>query len=115
MAAAGAAVFAVLMNDTPGRVLLAVAALVAALLALHGTVARPRLAADSGGVTLRGLTRRRQWTWGDVNVRVMRTRRFGREVATLELDAEDDLVVLGWLDLGSHPDEVADALRDLRT
>jgi hypothetical protein len=46
---------------------------------------------------------------------VGRTRRLGRQVSTLELDAEDDLVVLGWLDLGVAPEDVADALRDLRT
>nr|WP_225954344.1 PH domain-containing protein [Kibdelosporangium phytohabitans] len=91
------------------------AALVAALLALHGTVARPRLAADSNGLELRRFAGKQQWTWAEVNVRLVRTRRLGRQVSTLELDAEDDLVVLGWIDLGSPPEDVADALRELRT
>jgi hypothetical protein len=112
---AGAALGVVFTEDRAGRLLVALAAVVMALLALHGTVARPRLAADSGGVMVRSLTRRRQWTWSEVNVRVVRTRRLGRQVSTLELDAEDDLVVLGWLDLGVAPEDVADALRDLRT
>ncbi|MBP2321822.1 hypothetical protein JOF56_002207 [Kibdelosporangium banguiense] len=114
-ATVGAAVWAVLSDDLAGRVLVALAALVVALLALHGTLARPRLTADSNGVTLRRLTSRRQWTWAEVNVRVIRTKRLGRQVSTLELDAEDDLVVLGWLDLGTPPEDVADALRELRT
>jgi hypothetical protein len=113
--AVGAVLFAFLTDDPAGRLLVALAALVAALLALHGTVARPRLRANSGGLTLRSLTRRRQWSWAQVTVRVVLTRRLGRQLSTLELDAEDDLVVLGWLDLGVPPEDVADALRDLRT
>jgi hypothetical protein len=114
LATAGAALWAALSDDPAGRVLVALAALVAGVLALYGTLARPRLAADSNGVTLRRLTSRRQWTWAEVNVRVVRTRRLGRQVSTLEFDAEDDLVVLGWLDLGTPPEDVAEALRDLR-
>lgn len=108
-------IWAIITDDPTGRVLVSLAALVAALLALHGTLARPRLAADSNGLVLRRLASKRQWAWAEVNVRLARTRRLGREVSTLELDAEDDLVVLGWLDLGVAPEDVADALRDLRT
>jgi hypothetical protein len=115
VATVGAVVFAVFTEDQAGRLLVSAAALAAALLALFGTVARPRLAADSGGVTVRGLMSRRQWTWAEVTVRVVRTRRLGREVSTLELDAETDLVVLGWLDLGVAPEDVAEAITDLRT
>ncbi|ONI72793.1 hypothetical protein ALI144C_43095 [Actinosynnema sp. ALI-1.44] len=115
VATVGGAVWAVLSDDTAGRVLVGMAALVAALLALHGTLARPRLAADSNGLELRKLAGRRQWSWAEVNVRLVRTRRLGRQVSTLELDAEDDLVVLGWIDLGTPPEDVADALRELRT
>lgn len=111
----GGAVWAVLSDDTAGRLLVGTAALVAALLALHGTLARPRLAADSNGIELRRLMSRRRWTWAEVNVRSARTKRLGRVVSTLELDAEDDLVVLGWIDLGVPPEDVAEALRELRT
>ncbi len=110
----GTVAFAVLTDDRAGKALVGIAALVAALLSLFGTVARPRLAADSSGVRVRGLLRRREWAWSEVNVRVVRTRRLGREVSTLELDAEDDLVVLGWLDLGVAPEDVAEALTELR-
>lgn len=106
-------------EDPPGRVLLAVAALLLALASVFGTVARPRLAVDATGVTVRNLTGRRHWGWAQVNVRLRRTRRLGREVHTLELDAEHAeppaLVVLGWLDLGTDPQDVLEVIRALRT
>ncbi|HEU5473145.1 MAG TPA: PH domain-containing protein [Actinophytocola sp.] len=111
--AALAAVF--LIGDAPGRVLLVVLAGGLGLAGLFGTVARPRLVADHHGVTVRGLTGRRHWPWSEVNVRLVRTRRFGREVSTVEVDAEEDLVVLGRLDLGADPEDVVEAIRALRT
>jgi hypothetical protein len=113
--ALGAALFALVSTDPPGRVLLAIGAVVVAFIATYGTVARPRLKADSAGLTVRGLVKRRHFSWDTVEVRVARTRRLGRDVATLELDATDDLVVLGWLDLGADPDDVLDVLRTLRS
>ncbi|WP_436493021.1 PH domain-containing protein [Actinokineospora sp. HUAS TT18] len=110
---------AVLLDDVRGAILLGIAALTLGLAALFGTVARPRLAADNTGVTVRGLGSTRRWTWAEVNVRVTHTRRFGRESVALEIDAENaenpDLVVLGMLDLGVDPRDVADALVKLRT
>lgn len=112
--AAAAVLWVVLSDDLPGRVLLAVVALALALIGLFGTVARPRLTADAGGVTVRGLTGRRHWSWAEVQVRLVRTRRFGREVATVEVDADPDLVVLGWFDLGADPADVMDTIHALR-
>lgn len=112
--AAGLAAGVLLVDDRPGQVLLAVAALALALAALFGTIARPRLVADSGGITVRSLVGRRHWPWAEVNVRLTRTRRLGRDVATVELDADPDLIVLGWLDLGADPVDVIDAIRALR-
>jgi hypothetical protein len=117
--AAAAAAWALFADDPPGRVLLGTVALGLLLAGLFGLLVRPRLAADSSGVTVRGLTGSRRWTWAEVNVRLVRTRRFGREVATIELDAEraevPDLVVLGRLDVGTDPEDVVDALLALRT
>ncbi len=117
--AAAAALWAWLADDPPGRVLLGTIALALAFAGLYGLAVRPRLAADPEGVTVRGLTRSRRWTWAEVNVRLVRTRRLGREVATVELDADNaevpDLVVLGRLDLGADPQDVVDALLELRT
>jgi Bacterial PH domain len=112
-------VVAVFTDDPPGRVLLGAVALLLAAAGLYGSVVRPRLAADPTGVTVRGLTGRHTWTWAEVNVRLVRTRRLGRDTATLELDADNAevpaLVVLGWLDLGTDPQDVVDALLELRT
>ncbi len=117
--AAVAAAGAVFTDDPPGQVLLAVVALLLALAGLFGTVARPRLAANSEGVSVRGLTGTRTWRWGEVNVRLVRTRRLGRDTATLEVDAEGAeppaLVVLGRLDLGADPEDVVEELLALRT
>jgi hypothetical protein len=114
-----AAAWAWFSDDPPGRVLLGTVALMLALAGLFGVVVRPRLAADADGVTVRGLTSARRYSWAEVNVRLVRTRRLGREVPTLELDAEQaeppNLVVLGRLDLGADPEDVADALREMRT
>ncbi|HEV7647618.1 MAG TPA: PH domain-containing protein [Actinophytocola sp.] len=117
--AAVAAAWAWFADDPPGRVLLGTVALLLALAGLFGVVVRPRLAADADGVTVRGLTSARRYSWAEINVRLVRTRRLGREVSTVELDAEHaetpDLVVLGRLDLGADPEDVVDALRELRT
>lgn len=116
---AAAVVAALLVDDVRGSVLLVVAAALLGLLALFGTVARPRLAADHGGVSVRGLTGRRHWRWSEVNVRLVRTRRLGRDSAAVELDADNAeppaLVLLGRLDLGADPVDVAEALVRLRT
>ncbi|WP_156755413.1 PH domain-containing protein [Actinokineospora pegani] len=110
---------AAFLDDNRGTLLLAIAAAVLAVLALFGTVARPRLAAGPHGVAVRSLLGRKQWTWGEVNVRLARTRRLGREVHAVELDADNaevpSLVVLGRLDLGAEPQDVVEALVRLRT
>jgi len=117
--AAVMAAVAITIDDRPGRLLLGLVAAVLVAVALFTTVVRPRLTANHDGVTVRGLTGRRQWRWGEVNVRLAHTRRLGREVATVELDAENaaqpDLVVLGWFDLGADPRDVVEALLELRT
>lgn len=108
-------VLATLLSDeNAGRLLLGLAALLTAALALFGSVARPRLHVDDTGLTVRGLTGSRHLPWHRVKVRLMRTRRWGRESHTLELDAEEDLVVLTRLDLGADPEEVAEVLHALR-
>jgi hypothetical protein len=103
-------------TDPRGRILTGLAAAGLLLFALFGSVARPRLAADSDGVEIRRLLGRQRWAWGAVRISVSSTRRFGRTVSLLELDGTDfdddgGLVVLGWLDLGTEPAEVAAVLR----
>jgi Bacterial PH domain len=117
--ALAAGVWAALAGDPPGRVLLGTVALLLAAAGLFTSVARPRLAADREGIAVRGLTGTRRWTWAEVNVRLVRTRRLGRETATVEVDAENaeppDLVVLGRFDLGADPEDVVEDLLALRT
>jgi hypothetical protein len=103
-------------TDPRGRILTGLAAAGLLLFALFGTVARPRLAVDADGVEIRRLFGRHRWTWEAVRITVSSTRRFGRTVSLLELDSADltdegGLVVLGWLDLGTEPAEVAAVLR----
>ncbi|MEQ3551303.1 PH domain-containing protein [Pseudonocardia nematodicida] len=120
-AAAGWLVALVLTGADPaGRLIAGVAAAGLGLAAASGTRARPRLAAGPDGLTVRRLTWTRQVPWSRVDdVRVLRTRRLGREQALLELDLRDAdgterLVVLGRPELGADPDDVADALAGLR-
>jgi hypothetical protein len=117
--AAAAGSWAAFTHDPPGRVLLGTVALLLAACGVFTLVARPRLAADHEGIAVRGLTGTRRWTWAEVNVRLVHTRRLGRETSTLEVDAENAeppaLVVLGRFDLGADPEDVVDALLELRT
>ncbi|WP_228717458.1 PH domain-containing protein [Allosaccharopolyspora coralli] len=81
--------------------------------------ARPRLAADSDGVAVRGLTGEQQWPWSDVDVRVRRTERLGRSVELLEIDVPEEdqpggLIILGRFDLGEEPRDVVVELKRIR-
>jgi hypothetical protein len=126
IAAIGLGAWAVGADDPPGRVLTGVAALALAVAAVIGAVARPRLRADETGLVLRGVTGARRWPWERVDaVRTMRMRRMGLPASYLEVEARDStdgagpdgpepdsrLLVLGRLELGADPVEVADALQ----
>ncbi|TDQ05147.1 PH domain-containing protein [Labedaea rhizosphaerae] len=114
-----AAAIAILGPDPMGKLLLGIAAVVLAFVSLFGTIARPRLRADATGVEVRGLRGSVRWSWAEVNVRLTKTRRLGREVHLVELDAENaaqpGLILLGKLDLGEDPQDVAYTLLALRT
>lgn len=117
--AAGTLGWTVLGTEPGGRILTALGTIGLVLFALFGTIARPRLRADAEGIEIRRLTGRQRWPWRSVRITVSTTRRFGRSVSLLELDAQDvddqdddgHLIVLGWLDLGTEPEQVAAALR----
>ncbi|MFD2397813.1 PH domain-containing protein [Prauserella oleivorans] len=100
-------------GDRPGTVLLGVVAAAVAAGALHGTLLRPRLTADASGLRIRTLGGVRRLSWPDVELRLTTTRRLGRDSAVLELES-DELVVLGWLELGADPRDVHDELAALR-
>ena len=116
--AAGLAL-SVLLLDAPGRVLVGTAALVLLAVVAHDLRARPRLRAGPHGVDVGTWTGSRHLPWPLLRVRVRETRRLGMRSRTLELDTaagpDDDgvLVVLGRRDLGTDPEVVARALREL--
>ncbi|MHA6779428.1 PH domain-containing protein [Pseudonocardia saturnea] len=106
--------------DPAGRLLAGCAALALLVAALYGTRARPRLRVDADGLTVGGLLRARHHPWPLVQgVRVLRTRRFGRENSLLEIDTvtadgAERLLLFGRLDLGADPEDVAPEVMDLR-
>jgi hypothetical protein len=110
---------AVLVVDTTGRVLVGAAALLVLAIAVRDVVARPRLRAGSDGVDVKAWTTARHIAWPGLRVRIRETRRFGVRSRTLELDTavgpddDDVLVVLGRRDLGTDPEQVAQALQAL--
>lgn len=105
--------------DAPGRILLALAALLLIAQGARDLVLRPRLRARPEGLEVRTLGGRRHLPWPLLRVRVRETRRFGLRSRTLELDTaagpDDDglLVVLGRRELGADPGLVADRLSRL--
>lgn len=121
LAAAGALYWCLFGAQQPmGRLLGGVAVLLLGTAAMFGSRARPRLAADGAGIGIRGFGRAERYPWSEVNrVQLVHTRRFGRDMATLEIDlrqpnADERLVVFGWLDLGADPREVSETLAALR-
>ena len=109
----------VLLVDAAGRFLVGAAALLVLALAVRDVVGRPRLTAGPDGVDVRTWIARRHLPWPGLRVRVRETRRWGVRGRTLELDTaagpDDDgvLVILGRRDLGTDPEDVARALREL--
>jgi hypothetical protein len=109
---------AIINSDPVGRVFLGLATLTQLALGAYGTFVRPRLLVDDSGLTVRTLSGARRLPWHEVKVRLARTRRLGRETATLELDwrrgEHEQLFVFTPLDLGTDPRDVADVLHALR-
>jgi PH (Pleckstrin Homology) domain-containing protein len=122
LGAAAAALWCALAGADPtGRLLAAVTVLVLASAAVFGSRARPRLTADPTGLRVRGLLGTRGFEWSQVSrMRLVNTRRFGRDVPSLEIEArgpgddDDRLLVFSWFDLGTDPRDVADTLHTLR-
>jgi hypothetical protein len=110
---------AVFSGSPETRLFTGVATIAFVLAAGYGTLLRPKLHADADGIVVRLLNGRLHLPWQSTRIKVARTRRLGRTVALLELDGrdaqgEEQLVVLGWLELGADPDDVLDVLLALR-
>ncbi|MFD4641424.1 PH domain-containing protein [Lentzea sp. NPDC058436] len=114
VAALALAVATLVADDNAGRLLIGLATLLVSYLAAFASIARPRLTADANGLAVRGFASTTLLPWHEVKVKLQTTRRLGREQQTLELDADDRLVVLTRLDLGADPEEVAGVLHALR-
>ena len=120
VAAVGLGAWALLGTDPAGTVLLGVAAVALAVAAVVGARARPRLCARPDALEMRTLAGLRSWPWARVDaVRVVRMRRLGLPGTYVELDVRDDdgterLMVLGRLELGTDPVDVAEALQHHR-
>lgn len=113
-AAVFAIVAAVLAGDRMSTVFFTVAAVALTALSLHGLLVRPRLTADPRGLRIRTTTGKHDLDWPDVIARVRTTRRLGRDAATLEIEAGEQLYVFGWLELGADPRDVLDTLTALK-
>jgi hypothetical protein len=119
LAAVGLLVTTVFGASAETRVFAAVATIAFALAAGYGTLLRPKLRADTDGMVIRVLSGRLHLPWQSTRIKIARTRRLGRTVSLLELDGRDDqgeeqLVVLGWLELGADPHDVLEVLRGFR-
>lgn len=130
-------------SDPAGRLLIGITAAALAAVTGYGLLARPRLVADRHGLRIGSATGQRVHPWADVRrVRVVRTRRLGRDVPSLEIETAhveagrtetgrvgtgrtetapgehpeaERLDVFSRLELGADPYDVADVLTDLRS
>ena len=101
-----------LITDTPGRILVGIAAMGLLAFASLSWRARPKLAISDDGLVIRGWSRTNLLQRGDIKiVRITEFRRLARKVRLLEVDTTDDrlLVFTRW-DLGTDPLNVLDAL-----
>jgi hypothetical protein len=100
------------LTDPPGRLLAGVAGVGLVFFAGFSLRARPRLAIQQDGLTIRGWWRSRTLRQADIKlIRITEFRRIGRKVRLLEIDTRDDvLIVLSRWDLGTDPLHVLDAL-----
>ena len=101
-----------LVTDAPGRILAIIAAAGLLLFATLSWRARPKLAINDGGLSIRGAFRSHRLSKADIKIiRITEFRRIARKVRLLEIDTNDDrLFVLTRWDLGTDPLDVLDAL-----
>ncbi len=116
LALAGAAALA---EDRPSRLLVGLAAVLLLGLAALGLRQRPRLRIVPGAtprLVVRGLFGATEYPPERIlRARVVGFRRLGRRVPNLELDVDqhgdERLLIFGRWDLGTHPEDVLDAMR----
>jgi len=107
-----AAVAVIGVTDVPGRVLAGLAAVGLWMFAGLSWRARPKLAINSAGLTVRGWWHTDTYRRDQLSrVRITEFRRLARKVRLLEIETVDDrlLIFTRW-DLGTDPIDVLDAL-----
>ncbi|WP_319945590.1 PH domain-containing protein [Nocardia macrotermitis] len=112
------AVAAIFTGDAPSRLLVGLAALLLLGLSAVGLRQRPRLSIVPGQrpvLVVRGLLGAVEYPRDRIlRARVVSFRRLGRKSPNLEIDVEHDgedrLLIFGRWDLGTHPQDVLDAL-----
>ena len=100
--------------DPTGRWLVWAAAVLLFGIAAVDLLIRPRLRADDLGLTLRSLSGATSAPWSQVEMSLRQQSRLGRSVATLELEVDGKLLILGRRELGADPEQVAQQLTALR-
>ncbi|MBB5913756.1 hypothetical protein BJY24_002623 [Nocardia transvalensis] len=111
-------VAAVFAGDAPSRLLVGIAAVLLLGLTALGLRQRPRLSIVPGAapvLVVRGLFGPVEYSRDRIlRARVVGFRRLGRKVPNLEIDVEHDgndrLLIFGRWDLGTHPQDVLDAM-----
>ncbi|MEV0298403.1 PH domain-containing protein [Nocardia sp. NPDC050710] len=110
---------AILSNDNAGRLLIGLAALGLLALAILGFRQRPRLAIVPGSnplLVVRTLAGPTEYTPGQIiRARMVGYRRLGRKMPMLEIDVRgadgtEHLLIFGRWDLGTHPEDVFEAM-----
>lgn len=103
---------AVVGADPAGRLLFACAAAILGAYATGDLLFRPRLRADPDGLSVRSPLARARLSWAEVTaVRAVTRVRHGLRGVSLEIEAGEQLFVLGRRALGADPAEVAATLR----
>ncbi|WP_019931993.1 PH domain-containing protein [Nocardia sp. BMG111209] len=112
------AVAAALSTDPPGRLLVGLGAALLLVLVLIGVRQRPRLQVRIGAsprLIVRGVLGPVEYSPEQIRrARLVSTPRLGRRVPSLEIDVDhhgdERLLIFGRWDLGTHPQDVLDAL-----
>jgi Bacterial PH domain len=102
-------------DDSPGRLILGIAAMVLAGYAATDLFFSPRLVASAQGVAVNAPLTRARLAWADIeDIRADTRLRFGLRSTTLEIDAGSTLAVLSRRSIGADPAEAAELIRAFR-
>lgn len=111
-----AGIAALISGDRVAAVVAGIAALILSVVAIRDRVARVRLSADAGGVTvLHGFAQRARIPWSDiVAIGLEKRTRRGRSGRLLEIDTGETVYLLSGREMGAEPTEVAALLDAIR-